>query len=70
VGVLNQKFAVAISERLRYIRYRICPGRHLASATVWLTVVTVLALFDIRKKKDGSERDTTIESDFTSGAVV
>ena len=69
-GCTESQFFVAVSEKLRYIRYRICPGRHLASATVWLTIATVLALFDIRRKKDASGRDTPIESDFTSGTVV
>ncbi|KAG7440087.1 cytochrome P450 [Guyanagaster necrorhizus] len=31
---------------------RICPGRHLAYASVWITVASILAVFDITKAVD------------------
>ncbi|KDR82572.1 hypothetical protein GALMADRAFT_237960 [Galerina marginata CBS 339.88] len=48
---------------------RICPGRHLASATIWLTIVSVLATFDIRKKKDINGREIPIEGKYTDELV-
>ncbi|KAJ7616024.1 cytochrome P450 [Roridomyces roridus] len=29
---------------------RICPGRHLAEESIWIAVVSILAVFDIKKK--------------------
>ncbi|KAJ7448970.1 cytochrome P450 [Mycena latifolia] len=31
---------------------RVCPGRHLATSSVWITVVSILATFDIQKAVD------------------
>ncbi|KAJ7460263.1 cytochrome P450 [Mycena latifolia] len=31
---------------------RVCPGRHLATSSVWITVVSMLATFDINKAVD------------------
>ncbi|KAJ7454125.1 cytochrome P450 [Mycena latifolia] len=31
---------------------RVCPGRHLATSSVWITVVSILATFDINKAVD------------------
>ena len=31
---------------------RICPGRHMARASVWIAVVSMLASFDITKAAD------------------
>ncbi|KAJ7453509.1 cytochrome P450 [Mycena latifolia] len=31
---------------------RICPGRHLATSSVWITIVSILATFDIQKAVD------------------
>ncbi|KAF9522726.1 cytochrome P450 [Crepidotus variabilis] len=46
---------------------RICPGRHFAKATVWLSVVSVLATFDIRKKKDATGKDIPVDQAYTQG---
>ncbi|KAJ7611293.1 cytochrome P450 [Roridomyces roridus] len=44
---------------------RICPGRVLAEASVWLIVATTLAVFDISRDPDGGE----IDMDQTPGTV-
>ncbi|KAJ7453448.1 cytochrome P450-like protein, partial [Mycena latifolia] len=31
---------------------RLCPGRHLATSSIWITVVSILATFDISKAVD------------------
>ncbi|KAJ7618769.1 cytochrome P450 [Roridomyces roridus] len=35
---------------------RLCPGRHLAESSIWIAVVSILAVFNIKKKvdKDGN----------------
>ncbi|KIK65278.1 hypothetical protein GYMLUDRAFT_38711 [Collybiopsis luxurians FD-317 M1] len=50
---------------------RVCAGRHLADAVVWLTIVTVLACFKINKPKDpktGKEMD--IPENYSDGPGV
>lgn len=43
----------------------ICVGRHLADATIWITIVSVLAFFDISKAKDESGRDIDVPGTFS-----
>ncbi|KAF8903096.1 cytochrome P450 [Gymnopilus junonius] len=43
---------------------RICPGRHMATATLWLAMVSVLATFDIRKKTDENGKEIPIDRDY------
>ncbi|KAJ7612691.1 cytochrome P450 [Roridomyces roridus] len=44
---------------------RICPGRVLAEASVWITIVMALAVFDISRHPDGEG----IDVDVTTGTV-
>lgn len=47
---------------------RICPGRFFADATVWLTIATVLAVFDMGPYVDpGSRKEKPPEISFVSG---
>lgn len=47
---------------------RICPGRFFADSTVWLTIATVFAVFDLRPYVDpGSKKEMPLEISFTSG---
>ncbi|KAF8186023.1 cytochrome P450 [Pholiota molesta] len=48
---------------------RICPGRHLASASVWLAVATVLQNFDISKKRDGAGNEIPIAGEYNDGLI-
>ncbi|KAJ6569258.1 cytochrome P450 [Mycena capillaripes] len=52
---------------------RLCPGRHLATATLWIGIVSMLATFDIRKavNDQGDIIEPTYEyiSGFISGPV-
>ncbi|GJE86535.1 cytochrome P450 [Phanerochaete sordida] len=43
---------------------RVCPGLHLADASVWIACAMILATFDIREPSQGSAAPT-----FTSGTV-
>lgn len=49
---------------------RIWPGRHVASATVWLSIVTVLATFDIRRKKDASGKEIPTDKGYSGGFTM
>ncbi|KAJ7176250.1 cytochrome P450 [Mycena crocata] len=41
---------------------RICPGRHMAQASVWISIASMLATLDIKKEvKDGSEVEPSYE---------
>ncbi|KAJ7032490.1 cytochrome P450 [Mycena alexandri] len=48
---------------------RICPGRHTAEATVWSTIVSVLATFDIAKAKDADGNEIDIDPVYSDGVV-
>ncbi|KAJ7495381.1 cytochrome P450 [Mycena latifolia] len=44
---------------------RVCPGRHLATSSIWITVASILATFDIQKPVDdmGNVVEPTYEFD-------
>ncbi|KAF8964339.1 cytochrome P450 [Flammula alnicola] len=49
---------------------RICPGRHLAlQRFIWLLIVSVLATFDIRKKKDSSGNEIPLNGKYADGII-
>ncbi|KAF9472451.1 cytochrome P450 [Pholiota conissans] len=48
---------------------RICPGQHLASATLWLAIATILQNFDISKKVDSSGKEIPISGEYTDGMI-
>lgn len=45
---------------------RICPGRHLADATIFIVVASLLSVFDIKKGDDSEGPDVY---PFTGGGV-
>ncbi|KJA21689.1 hypothetical protein HYPSUDRAFT_67610 [Hypholoma sublateritium FD-334 SS-4] len=49
---------------------RICPGRHVASATIWLAMATVLQLFNIQKKKDSSGKEIEVDGGYTDAFAI
>ncbi|KIJ14785.1 hypothetical protein PAXINDRAFT_99849 [Paxillus involutus ATCC 200175] len=49
---------------------RICPGRHLADASQWIAVASILAVFQIRKAKNEHGEDVEIVPQFSSGLVT
>jgi len=48
---------------------RICPGRHLASESLFLNVVCILAMFDIEKALDEHGKPIMPKEEFTSGTL-
>ena len=49
---------------------RLCPGRHLADASVWLAVATVLSSFTISRAKDHMGNDIVPTGEISDGAVA
>ena len=47
---------------------RVCPGRHMADNTVWLTIASVLATLTLGKAKDERGKEIEIIGEFTHGA--
>ncbi|KAF9815577.1 hypothetical protein IEO21_04498 [Rhodonia placenta] len=47
----------------------ICPGRHFADVTIWLTVASIIAAFDISKARDAGGNEIIPRMSFTSGLV-
>ncbi|KAF7789967.1 hypothetical protein EIP86_000915 [Pleurotus ostreatoroseus] len=48
---------------------RICPGRHLARASVWMSVASVLATFDIQKAVDEAGNAIEPRIEYTAGLI-
>ena len=48
---------------------RICPGRHLVAASVWLSIASILATFNLRKAKDRFGHDIEPRVEYTSGLI-
>ncbi|KAJ8520746.1 hypothetical protein ONZ45_g2483 [Pleurotus djamor] len=46
---------------------RICPGRHLAAASLWIAIATALSTLNIRKAKDKNGMEITPEVGFDTG---
>ncbi|KAJ7162657.1 cytochrome P450 [Mycena crocata] len=49
---------------------RICPGRHLATASMWIAVTSILAAFDITKAVDENGQVIEPSYEYVSGLVV
>ncbi|KAJ7167269.1 cytochrome P450 [Mycena crocata] len=49
---------------------RICPGRHMASASLWSTVVSFLAVFEIKKARDDQGREIEPSYEYDSGFIA
>ncbi|KAH0578674.1 hypothetical protein H2248_003805 [Termitomyces sp. 'cryptogamus'] len=48
---------------------RICPGRHMASSTIWLLISSILATFTIKKARDEQGNEIDVDESYTSGLV-
>ena len=45
-------------------------GKYLAEAAVWLTMVSVLAVFDLNKAKDAQGREVDVVPQFSRGVIT
>ena len=48
---------------------RVCPGKDLADAGVWLTIATLLAAFKFGKKSDGKGGFIDVKEEYGSGII-
>ncbi|KIJ60731.1 hypothetical protein HYDPIDRAFT_98167 [Hydnomerulius pinastri MD-312] len=48
---------------------RICPGRFMADATIWVSVACILTVFNIRPGKDKNGEPVNVEAEFQSGMI-
>ncbi|KAH0828605.1 cytochrome P450 [Lanmaoa asiatica] len=48
---------------------RICPGRFMADATLWISIACILTVFDIRPGKDENGNPVEVKADFESGMI-
>ena len=52
------------------ITCRVCPGRNFGENTVWLSIVTLLAVFQISKPLDAHGKEIDQDPDFINRAGV
>ncbi|KAJ7483512.1 cytochrome P450 [Mycena latifolia] len=48
---------------------RICPGRHMAAASLWITIVSVLATLDIKKLRDANGKEVEPSYEYCAGLI-
>ena len=48
---------------------RVCPGLHLAEASMFLSIAMTLSAYNIRKKKDAEGNEIELNLDFTTGSI-
>ncbi|KAF9223708.1 cytochrome P450 [Gyrodon lividus] len=48
---------------------RICPGRHVADASLWSAIASMLAVFSFRKAQDGRGKEIVFEPEWTAGVA-
>jgi len=48
---------------------RVCPGRHVADASMWIAIASMLATLDFLKAKDDDGNEIDFSPEFTSGAT-
>lgn len=63
-----QNLVSTFSEDSRFIR--ICPGKHIAFSNIWISIASVLSVFDIEKTKDGKGRVLEPTLDVVPGLTV
>ncbi|KXN92644.1 O-methylsterigmatocystin oxidoreductase [Leucoagaricus sp. SymC.cos] len=48
---------------------RVCPGRHLADVSIWITICAILTVFDILPAKDDKGSVIEVKPEFVSGVI-
>lgn len=52
------------------VTYRICPGRHFANASLFITMSSVMHVFDIGRPVDESGKEIRIVPQMSEGVIV
>ena len=50
--------------------HRICVGKYLAEASVWIAMVSILAVFNVNKAKDERGREIDVVPQYTPGVIM
>jgi hypothetical protein len=48
----------------------VCPGLHVADASVWINVVKAVAAFNITKARDASGKEIPVDAKITDGVIT
>jgi len=48
---------------------RFCPGRYMGDAQVWISIASILSVFDIRPTLDENGRPIEVKPKFRSGMI-
>ena len=48
---------------------RICPGRYFASDVIWLTVASILSVFEVKEHIDKEGHDVELGENYASGLL-
>ncbi|KAA1473740.1 cytochrome P450 [Dentipellis sp. KUC8613] len=48
---------------------RFCSGQHLADATLWMTIVSILAVFNLDPAKDEKGENIVVKAEYTDGMI-
>ena len=49
---------------------RFCPGRHMGDAQVWISIASILSVFDIRPALDDNGRPIEVKPKFTTLGMI
>lgn len=49
---------------------RVCPGRNMAEAQVWISIASILSVFDISPALDGMGRPIEVKPEFTKVGMI
>lgn len=56
-------------EFLKQLIFRICPGRYLADASVWMALATILATLHLEKAKSPQGNDILVDWEYTDTLI-
>ena len=48
---------------------RMCPGRHMAEAQIWITIACILSVFDVSPAVDANGGGIIVTPAFSSGMI-
>lgn len=65
-GVRNTMLTHVILSPVHVVWTRVCPGKALADASIWLAIASIIALFDILKPVDDAGAEYTPPATFIS----
>ena len=52
------------------IFYRVCPGKHIATSTLWITVASILTTFKISKIIDADGKAIEPSQEYISSMIL